>query len=30
MLDAGRGGELDALIRAARELQDELTDNASE
>ena len=30
MLDAGRGGELDALIRAARELQDELTGAASE
>ena len=30
MLDAGRGEELDALIRAARELQDELTGAASE
>ena len=30
MLDAGRGEELDALIRAARELQDELTGDASE
>ncbi|MDE0031854.1 MAG: hypothetical protein OXU75_01760 [Deltaproteobacteria bacterium] len=30
MLDAGRGGELEALIRAARELQDELTGAASE
>jgi len=29
MLDAGRSEELDALIRAARELQDELTDAAS-
>ena len=30
MLDAGRGGEMDALIRTARELQDELTGAASE
>lgn len=30
MLDAGRGEELDALIRTARELQDELTGAASE
>ena len=29
MLDAGRGEELDALIRTARELQDELTGAAS-
>ena len=30
MLDAGRGEDLDALIRTARELQDELTGAASE
>ena len=30
MLNAGRGEELDVLIRAARELQDELTGSASE
>ncbi len=30
MLDAGRSEELDALIRTARELQDELTGAASE
>lgn len=30
MLGAGRGQELDALIRAARELQDELTGAAPE